>query len=127
MLGQSFAYQVNLPDVLPSKETRSALKSLWKYNFAPDAGQYALDHKEIKGERIYAMPGEAGLLMTTWPFGGDGKAVPGMTERKDDKIYWIGPGGYFDETMNGYEYQVASHMVWEGHDDRRPFNHEGRT
>ena len=31
VLGQSFAYQVNLPNVLPSKETRSALKALWKY------------------------------------------------------------------------------------------------
>ena len=114
VLGQSFAFQVNLPGVLPEKETRSALASLWKYNFAPDAGQYALDHKTIKGERIYVMPGEAGLMMTTWPTGGDDKAVPGMAERPDDKEHWIGPGGYFDECMNGFEYQVASHMIWEG-------------
>ena len=114
VLGQSFAYQVNLPNVLPSKETRSALKALWKYNFAPDAGQYALDHKEIKGDRLYVMPGEAGLVMTTWPLGGVENAVPGMAERPDDKEHWIGPGGYFDECMNGFEYQVASHMVYEG-------------
>jgi non-lysosomal glucosylceramidase len=113
VLGQSFGYQVNLPDVLPQKETRSALKSLWKYNFSPDAGQYALDHKEIKGDRLYVMPGEAGLIMTTWPLGGDDKAVPGMTERPDNSEFWIGPGGYFDECMNGFEYQVASHLVWE--------------
>lgn len=113
VLGQSFAYQVNLPNVLPVKETRSALKALWKYNFAPDAGQYALDHKEIKGERLYAMPGESGLLMTTWPIGGVENAVPGMADRPDGSEYWIGPGGYFDECMNGFEYQVASHMVWE--------------
>ena len=60
------------------------------------------------------MPGEAGLMMTTWPTGGDDKAVPGMAERTDEKVHWIGPGGYFDECMNGFEYQVASHMVWEG-------------
>jgi hypothetical protein len=113
VLGQSMAYQVNLPNVLPQKETRLALKSIWKYNFAIDAGQYAIDHKTIKGERLYAMPGEAGLLMTTWPYGGDEKAVPGMAERPDDSEYWIGPGGYFDECMNGFEYQAASHMVWE--------------
>ncbi len=113
VLGQSFACQVNLPEVLPQKETRSALKSIWKYNFAPDAGQYAIDHKTIKGERIYAMPGESGLLMTTWPYGGDEKAVPGMAARPDNSEYWEGPGGYFDECMNGFEYQVASHMVWE--------------
>ena len=114
VLGQSFAHQVNLPDVLPQKETRAALESLWKYNFAPDAGTYAEEHTTIKGERIYAMPGESGLLMTTWPYGGDEKAVPGMAERPDDREHWIGPGGYFDECMNGFEYQVASHMVWEG-------------
>ncbi len=113
VLGQSFAHQVNLPKVLPQKETRKALKSLWRYNFAPDAGRYAENHTAIKGERIYAMPGESGLLMTTWPYGGDEKAVPGMAERPDDKEHWIGPGGYFDECMNGFEYQVASHMVWE--------------
>lgn len=114
VLGQSFACQVNLPDVLPRKETRSALTSLWKYNFAPDAGKYAIDHTTIKGDRIYAMPGESGLLMTTWPTGGDENAVPGMDERPNNSPYWIGPGGYFDECMNGFEYQVASHMVWEG-------------
>ncbi|MDW5290142.1 GH116 family glycosyl hydrolase [Formosa sp. PL04] len=114
ILGQSFAHQVNLPDVIPQRETKKALESLWKYNFAPDAGQYALDHEAIKGERTYVMPGEAGLMMTTWPLGGDDKAVPGMADRVDDKEFWIGPGGYFDECMNGFEYQVASHMVSEG-------------
>ncbi len=113
VLGQSFAHQVNLPEVLPQKETKKALESLWKYNFAPDAGRYAEEHTIIKGERVYAMPGESGLLMTTWPYGGDEKAVPGMAERPNDKEHWIGPGGYFDECMNGFEYQVASHMVWE--------------
>ena len=114
VLGQSFAHQVNLPDVLPKKEAKSALASLWKYNFAPDAGQYVEDHKAIKGDRVYVTKGEAGLLMTTWPLGGDENAVPGMADRPDDKEHWIGPGGYFDECMNGFEYQVASHMVWEG-------------
>lgn len=113
VLGQSFAHQVNLPDVLPVYETKMALESLWKYNFAPDAGRYAEEHTTIKGERIYAMKGESGLLMTTWPYGGDEKAVPGMADRPDEKEYWIGAGGYFDECMNGFEYQAASHMVWE--------------
>lgn len=113
VFGQSLAHQLNLPDVLPQKETQKALESLWKYNFAPDAGRYAELHTTIKGERIYAMPGESGLVMTTWPYGGDEKAVPGMATRQNDKVHWIGPGGYFDECMNGFEYQVASHMVWE--------------
>jgi len=114
VLGQSWAWQVHLLRILPREEILSALSSLWKYNFAPDAGKYRIDHKTIKGARIYAMPGEAGLLMTTWPKGGDEKAVPGMAERQEDQVHWPGPGGYFDECMNGFEYQVASHMVWEG-------------
>ena len=27
---------------------------------------------------------------------------------------YTGPGGYFNECMNGFEYQVAAHMVYEG-------------
>jgi len=106
VFGQSWAMQVGLPRVLPQKETLSALKSLWKYNFAPDAGDY---RNKMGSGRWYAMPGEAGLLMCTFP-------------RKDwDFLQACGVGnkkpgfaGYFNECMNGFEHQVASHMIWEG-------------
>ena len=114
VLGQSWALQYGLPRVLPKAETTSALNSIWKYNFAPDAGRYAIDHKVIKGHRVYSELGESGLIMTTWPFGGDSCAVPGMSERTEDFETWTGSGGYFDETMTGFEYQVASHMIYEG-------------
>jgi non-lysosomal glucosylceramidase len=116
VLGQSWAYQVGLGRVIPKQETVSALNSLWKYNFAPDAGQYALDHIQIENAvRWYAMPGEAGLLMTTWPKGGATEAIPGDRLRsKENPEQWTGPGGYFNECMNGFEYQVAGHMVAEG-------------
>jgi hypothetical protein len=52
--------------------------------------------------------------MCTWPKGGAETAVPGMEKRPDKSERWSGPGGYFDETMNGFEYQVASHMIYEG-------------
>lgn len=115
VLGQSLAFQAGVPDrIVPEKETRSALKSIWKYNFAPDAFIYQKQHKPIKGARIYATAGEAGTIMCTWPKGGSEKAVPGMDKRPDESPTWLGPGGYFDECMNGFEYQVASHMVNEG-------------
>jgi len=114
VLGQSWAIQYGLPRVLPKAETESALNSLWRYNFAPDAGGYALAHTAIKGHRIYAGKGEAGLMMTTWPYGGDEVAVPGMDQKKDELKRWQGPGGCFDENQTGYEYQVAAHMVYEG-------------
>jgi non-lysosomal glucosylceramidase len=115
VLGQSFAWQVGIEErIIPQKETLSALKSIWKYNFALDAFLYQQQNKPIKGARIYAASGEAGTIMCTWPKGGVEKAVPGMDKRPDTSETWLGPGGYFDEAMNGFEYQVASHMVSEG-------------
>jgi hypothetical protein len=116
VLGQAWMKQVGLGRVIPKQETVSALNSLWKYNFAPDAGQYSLDHIQIeKAFRWYAMPGEAGLLMCTWPKGGATEAVPGDRLRtKENPPVYTGPGGYFNECMNGFEYQVAAHMVYEG-------------
>lgn len=115
VIGQSLAYQAGIPErIIPEKECKSALESIWKYNFAPDAYIYQQQHKPIKGARIYATAGEAGTIMCTWPKGGDEKAVPGMDKRPADSKTWLGPGGYFDECMNGFEYQVASHMINEG-------------
>lgn len=105
IFGQSWAFQVGLPRVLPEPETKSALKSLFKYNFAPDVAKYR-ETSKIKGGRWYALPGESGLLMCTWPKGGAEKA-PG--EGNED---WA--VGYFNECMTGFEHQVASHMLWEG-------------
>ena len=115
VLGQSFAWQVGVSDrIIPHEECVSALKSIWKYNFAPDAFLYQEQNKPIKGVRIYATEGEAGTIMCTWPKGGIEKAVPGMDKRPNSSETWLGPGGYFDECMNGFEYQVASHMISEG-------------
>ena len=106
VFGQSWAFQVCLPRVLPQKETVTALKSLWRYNFSPDVGPY----REVnKSGRWYAMSGEAGLLMCTFPrrdwdflkSRGTGNKKPGFA-------------GYFNECLNGFEHQVAGHMIWEG-------------
>ncbi|MBM3890526.1 MAG: hypothetical protein FJ388_15550, partial [Verrucomicrobia bacterium] len=106
VFGQSWAWQVGLGRVLPEKETLSALRSLWRYNFSPDVGPY---REANKPGRWYAMPGEAGLLMCTFP----------RTDWDFQKASGVGntkPGfaGYFNECMNGFEYQVAGHMIWEG-------------
>jgi non-lysosomal glucosylceramidase len=104
VMGQSWAWQVGLPRVFTVKETLSALRSLWKYNFTPDAGLY---RERYKAGRWYAMAGEAGLLMCTFP-----RAGWDYEQAKGKGPDWA--AGYFNECMNGFEYQAAGHMVWEG-------------
>ena len=107
VLGQSWAFQVGLPRVLPKNETVSALQSLWTNNFAPDVGPFKAVY--TKG-RNYAEPGEAGLLMCTFPRDDwDLKKASG----KGNEMY----ASYFNECMTGFEHQVAGHMIWEGDPD----------
>jgi non-lysosomal glucosylceramidase len=104
VLGQCWAWQVALGRVLPEKETRQALTSLWRYNFTPDVGPY---RQANKPGRWYAVAGEGGLLMCTFP----------RTDWDYRRASGKGPdwaAGYFNECMSGFEHQVASHMVWEG-------------
>ena len=98
VFGQSWAYQVGLGKILSPHNVKRALESLWKYNFAPDVGPY---RKERPAGRWYAMPGEAGLLMCSWPHGDKSRVAQGFDF-------------YFNECMNGFEHQVAGHMLWEG-------------
>ena len=104
VFGQSWAFQVGLPRVLPQKETVTALKSLWRYNFSPNVGPY---RDVYKPGRWYALAGEAGLLMCTFP-----RSDWDYAQAKGKGPGWA--AGYFNECMNGFEYQVAGHMIWEG-------------
>lgn len=103
VMGEGWAQQLALGRVLPQDKTRTALQSLWRYNFTPDVGPY---RKAFDGGRWYAMPGEAGLLMCTFPKGGMREAGGGKPGH--------GFAGYFNECMNGFEYQAAGHMIAEG-------------
>jgi uncharacterized protein (DUF608 family) len=98
VFGQSWAFQVGLGRILPESDVKKALASLWKYNFALDVGPFRKAHKP---GRWYAMAGEAGLIMCTWPKGEGARLQQGFDY-------------YFNECMNGFEYQVAGHMIWEG-------------
>ncbi len=102
LMGQAWAWQVGLPRVVGEAETRSALQAIWKYNFTPDVGPFR-EQSFIKGGRWYAMAGEGGVVMTTFPKGGVEQAA--------------GTGGfgyYFNEVWTGQEHQLAAHMLWEG-------------
>ena len=102
VFGQHWAHQVGLGTIMSRQHVRRALEALWRYNFTPDVGPY---RRVNKPGRWYAMPGEAGLLMVTFP----------KTERPgidDPSGGWSAM--YFNECMNGFEYQAAGHMIWEG-------------
>lgn len=102
--GQSWAFQVGLGRILSEKKTKTALQSLWKYNFTPDVGPYIMEHT---GGRPYALAGEGGMIMNTNP----------SNEKKPygEDVTW--QLGYFHECMSGFEHQVASHMLAEGMTD----------
>lgn len=95
LFGQGWAHQVALGYLYPPDHVRTALDSIWKYNWAPDIAPY---NEAYKPFRWFITPGQAGLLTCTWP--------------KSDYL----PNGtlYKDEVWTGIEYQVAGHMVWEG-------------
>ncbi|MCE9610156.1 MAG: hypothetical protein K8R23_08090 [Chthoniobacter sp.] len=104
VFGQGWANQVGLGRILPESHTQSALRSVWKYNFTPDVGPY---RQLNKAGSWYAMPGEGGTIMTTWPHGDQvfPKVVSGDMETGM---------GYLNTCMAGYEHQVAGHMISEG-------------
>jgi non-lysosomal glucosylceramidase len=99
VLGQSWAHQVGLCDrILPREHTQSALRSIWKYSFTTDIGSYRKANPE---GRWFAMPGEGGAFLCTWP-------------RGDSKRFKQSYDSYFNENNSGFEYQTAGHMIWEG-------------
>jgi uncharacterized protein (DUF608 family) len=100
VIGQWWAHQTELGRIYDEQAIRSALHALWKYNFVPEVGGF---RKVFTQGRFYAMPGEAGLIMCTWPKGG---------LRDDFKKHW--QYAYFNECMSGFEWQAAAHMVQEG-------------
>jgi len=100
VFGQSWAHQVALGRIFDKDKQLTALRSLWKYNFVPDVGPF---RDRFKQGRWYAMAGDAGLLMCTWPKGG---------QNPNFEKHW--QYRYFNECMSGFEWQVASHMVYEG-------------
>lgn len=98
VFGDSWSWQVGLGRILDEKQVKTSLRSLWRYNYTPDVGPYRRAHP---AGRWYAMPGEGGLLMCTWPRG-DSQRVRQSFD------------AYFNECMNGFEYQAAWHMIAEG-------------
>jgi uncharacterized protein (DUF608 family) len=95
VFGQGWAHQLELGYLYPADMVVSALKAVWKYNWAPDIGPYNEAHNPF---RWFITPGLAGLFTCTWPLS---EYLPEGT-------------AYKDEVWSGIEYQVAGHMIAEG-------------
>lgn len=96
LFGQNWAHQLGLGYIYPEDMVKKALRSIWLYNWTPDITKHNRAHPP---ERWFISPGDPGLFVCTWP-----------------KSRHLGPKStrYRDEVWTGTEYQVASHMIWEG-------------
>jgi len=92
MIGQWFAHLVGLGYLFDRDHVRSAIKAVFDHNWRTDFWEHA------NPQRIYALNDECGLLLCSWPRG----------ERPEF------PFVYSDEVWCGIEYQVASHLIYEG-------------
>ncbi|MGQ9554794.1 MAG: GH116 family glycosyl hydrolase, partial [Anaerolineae bacterium] len=92
MIGQWLAGMVGLGYLFDRDKVRSALQSIFRYNWRTDFWEHP------NPQRIYALNDEKGLLLCTWPRGGRPEF----------------PFPYCDEAWCGIEYQVASHLIYEG-------------
>ncbi len=92
LLGQWAAHVVGLGHLLPHAHVTTAIKSVFDHNF-----RHELTSHEST-QRTYALNDEGGLLLASWPRGGRPKI----------------PFVYSDEVWTGIEYQVASHLIYEG-------------
>jgi len=95
LFGQNWAHQLGLGYLYPKDAVRTALASIYKYNWSTDVWTYNEKHAP---ERVFAVKGEPGLFTCTWP-----------------KSEYLARGvRYKSEIWTGIEHQVASHMLFEG-------------
>ena len=92
LIGQWYSDMLGLGYLYKRGNVRKTLQSIFRHNWRGDLS----DHPCLL--RVYALSDEAGLLICTWPKG----------QRPGYAFYFC------DEVWCGIEYQVASHMIYEG-------------
>ncbi|MBB6735319.1 GH116 family glycosyl hydrolase [Cohnella zeiphila] len=90
VIGAWLGEMCGLGDILDRDKVRSHLLSVYKYNFKRDLSEHV--NPQRPG---FALGREGGLLLCTWPKGGQ----PSL------------PFVYSNEVWTGIEYQVASHLL----------------
>ncbi len=92
LLGQLHAHALGLGDLLPTDHVRTAIKSIFDYNFLEGFENHS------NCQRTYVLNDESGLLLCTWHKGGRPKF----------------PFVYSDEVWTGVEYHVAAELIYDG-------------
>ena len=82
-----------LTDLIDEEKLEKTLRSIYKYNFRSDLSTHS--NPQRPG---YALGNEGGLLLCSWPKGGE----PAL------------PFAYSNEVWTGIEYQVAAHLISRG-------------
>jgi non-lysosomal glucosylceramidase len=93
VLGQWHADLYGLGEIFDPPQVKSALASIYKYNFKMPFRNFA------NPCRVFALNDEGGLVIAAWP---EGKVRPMI------------PAPYSQETMHGFEYAAAVHMIQRG-------------
>jgi len=93
ILGSWISLVCGMPEVIDKDKVTSHLKAVHKYNLKDDLSAHANPQRPT-----FAMGDDGGLLLCSWPQGG--------------KLQL--PFVYSDEVWTGIEYQVASHLMFEG-------------
>jgi len=93
VLGAWLARVCGLPAPIDTARVSSHLLSVYRYNFKKDLTNYS--NPQRPG---FAVGHEGGLLLCTWPLGGQ-LSLPFV---------------YSNEVWTGVEYQVASHLIFQG-------------
>ncbi|MDR0699113.1 MAG: hypothetical protein LBG28_07860 [Tannerella sp.] len=93
VLGSWMSLVCCMPEVIDKEKIKRHLTSVHKYNLKKDLSNHANPQRPT-----FALGNDGGLLLCTWPKGG--------------KLQL--PFVYSNEVWTGIEYQVASHLMFEG-------------
>ena len=93
VLAQWHASLYGLGDLYDPAQVKQACAAIYKYNFVTEMG------KAYNPCRIYSLNDEQGLSICAWPEGSQKPLIPAP---------------YSQETMNGFEYAAAIHMIMVG-------------
>ncbi len=93
VIGQWHADNCGLGEIFDPEQAKKALGSIYRNNYISNMREFA------NPWRLYCLNDEGGVIMCSWP---KGKKKP------------VIPITYNSETMNGFEYQVACHMLRAG-------------